>query len=316
MVMNDKTKQMMQFLASQNICDGILYEPRLYWTVLSPTAATPLAVSDPEVFRNGEDFPVRITHVLAAIRKTSDSDDDRLVQNYGLLLRKNDTYYMNTIHAALPLWHNTRAAAGDIVMASTATWKFWKPLIMGARDVFEASAQLEFAVGAEDGSRRVSISFNGVGLLSRRPKQITSYIDFESANGTSVVSFDSDDLKNDGVEPLEIHEAVINVAGESNISPAGDILVARLQCRLRGNGTNAEWVQGPTTVAGITTSNGPAVFFGPSVSRAVIHTVPTGTDGHPGWLWYPGMGVTAELKYLYGEEQSIYIGLLGHVIVK
>lgn len=318
MAMNDRSQQMLQMLSSQNICDGILYEPRIYGQAFQgATAAQPIVESAPEVFRNGENYPVRITHILAAMQySTGVGADERDIQAFGLAVRAHDTYYMSPKHSPLPLWHNKRVAASDVVTRSTATWKFWKPIYMGARDVFDVKFSLAAAVGEFSGSRRVGVAFNGVGALSRRPKQIVSYRAVVAADGTGELSLNSDDLKNDGLEPLEIHEMVLSVGGESLITPTGDIRLASFSVRQVGNGTNQRWTVGADAAGN---DRIPAGLWGCHVGRSIVHELPKGADGHPGWLWYPGMGVKVEVRDFDDAATSGFypwVAMLGHAIIK
>jgi len=316
MAMNDKTLQMLQFLASQNICDGILYEPRIYCQLFdSFDENTLVAQSAPDLFNNGEDYAVRITHVLAGMQYSATSSRELLIQQYGLLIRSHDTYYMNPTHVPMPLWHNTRTASSEIVVQAAAAWKFAKPVYMGARDTFEVQFALEEAV--DETSRIVTVAFNGVGALSRRPKQLAATKTVVPADGTSLLTFNNAELKNDGLEPLEIHEVVFNVGGDTTVSPIGSIQLAKFSVRLAGNGSGATWSIGEDVAQGDLV---PGHLWGASVGRAVVHTLPKGHDGHPGFLWYPGMGVTVEVKDLVGDAVAIpaypYVALAGYAIIK
>jgi hypothetical protein len=51
------------------IRNGIINEPRLYFDEITPNADQNVIVAgQPETFYNGEQFPVRITHMTASVR--------------------------------------------------------------------------------------------------------------------------------------------------------------------------------------------------------------------------------------------------------
>lgn len=311
MIMDDKTQQMMQILAAQNVCDGILYEPRAYFDRFS-TYVNGISQGDSNgtVFVNGEDYPLRITHLLA-MNAFDVEDDERLVQRYGLRIKSHDTYYMTPIYTPLPLYHNERIAASDVVTKATSTWRFWRPFYMGARDTIQVQFKLVSAMAANDGTRRIGVTFNGIGALSRRPKQLTGYADVTDDNGILAVSIPPAFFKNDGVEPLEITEMAVS-CGPASQGSNGNLRLVDINMRLVGNGTNASWMAGPDNSDDFI----PASLLGLTTGRAITHRLPVGNDNHPGWLLYPGMGFTMEVQDFFQNEQTIFVAALGHLIVK
>jgi hypothetical protein len=322
MGMDPKTLEMLQFLAAKNVCDGVLYEPRAFFDTINfgASGAVNPSQGNPNVFRNGEQYPIRITHLVSAIRYTGTTGtfpvgDERAIQRYGIRIKGHDTYYMNPGYAPLPLWHNVPTAASDVITRGQSTWKFWKPFYMGHRDTIEIKGSLIVGATASN-TRRLAVAFEGVGALSRRPKKLYGFYDFTFADGTLERAIPTDFFRNDGTEPLEIRQMSVSVGGLSLAAdPVGEIRVARLSAKLIGNGTNQRWNVGPNLGA-VADFHMPGPLWGPTTGRAVIHELPAGSDGHPGWIWYPGEGVSFEVQQLASRTDQIDFGLLGHAIIK
>jgi hypothetical protein len=324
MVMNPSTNELVTFLASRNVFDGILHEPRLYTQLFDfsdPTTPRPLA-SDDAVFRNGEQYPVRITHLVAAIRDAGPalqppaSSDPRLVQRVGVRLMAHDTYYMSPDFVLLPLFHNKVVAASDVVTRALSSWSFDKPVFMGGRDGFEVKVALEYPVDAvTEVSLRAWVTFHGVGAISRRPKQLSGWYDFTAADGTAIRSIPIEFYRNDGTEPLEVTEITVHLEAPSGLAgskPDGNIRRLKLSVRQSGNGTNQRWTSTPPLDASMV----PASLWGITTGRCVVHELPANDDGYPGWLWYPNEGLTVEVQPAPGVNVPVYVGLAGHIVVK
>lgn len=323
--MDQKTEQFLRLLASKNVCDGVLYEPRAYFDVIDFSTAVNPSTGAPDVFRNGEEYPVRITHVVGAIKYTGvtspnafPTGDERAIQQYGIRIRGHDTYYMNPDFVAFPCWHNRPTAASDIATRAQSSWRFWRPFYMGQRDVLEVKIAMTVAVGSNDGNVRIGCSFEGVGALSRRPKKLYGFVDVANADSTNVIAIPTDFYRNDGAEPLEIHQMVVHAVGGTLVSdPVGEIRNPRFSIKLIGNGTNSRWTIGPITNPPALSDNFmPGPLWGPTTGRSIVHALAEGSDGHPGWLWYPGEGVSFEIDALTSRTDAVYFGLLGHVIIK
>lgn len=315
--------ELLKFLAARNVCDGILYEPRVYAQKFNFSQANTLnpQFSDEDIFRNGEQYPVRITHMLAAIRDgngLAGSTNERLTQAYGLRVRVLDTFYMNDDAVPLPAFNDVVTAASDIVSKSTSSWRFAHPFFMGGRDSLSVQVALEYPVDQlTEGSIRVWVTFHGFGALSRRPKELHGNVVFDSASAP-VLTIADGFYRNDGTEPLEVHSMVINVeppTGSAGSDPLGNIRRARVSVRQIGNGTNQRWTNSEAfnldTVA--------ASLFGVTSGRAVTHVLPIQTDLRGrGWIWEPNQGLTLEVS---GPQSGpalseLYIALLGEIIVK
>ncbi len=325
--MNEKTQQFLNFLASRNVHDGVCYEPRLKTQLFDfkvDAQVSPLA-SDDATFLNNEQDPVRITHLVAAIRDdgTGEGTDPRLVQRFGLRIRAHDTYYMNDQFVQLPLWANRVVAATDVATRSLASWVYGfgahrGGFFMGDRDNLEVKVALEYAVDAEtEEALTVWVTFHGVGAISRRPKQLTGFRTFTAADGTASRAIAPEAYRNDGTEPLEITEMTIHVQAAdagAGADPTGNIRRVKVLARQNGNGTNQRWTSTPAAEPGNLV---PAALWGLTTGRAIVHELPKNDDGYPGWLWYPDEGLTLEVMPNAGLTPcAVYIGLVGHIVVK
>ncbi len=337
--MNPSTNELVTFLAAKNVFDGILFEPRLKVQLFDFSAVDqvrPLA-SDDAVMINAEQYPVRITHIVAAIRDQGPdiingaSSDERLVQRIGLRIRAHDTYYMNDQYVNLPLWATERVAASDVVTRSLSSMKlsYGKQkrdasggiagragTFMGDRDAFEVKLALEYPVDEEtEESITVQVAFHGVGAISRRPKHLTGEFTFLPKDGTATRTIPIESYRNDGTEPLEITNVTVQVSapdGTASSNPVGNIRRVRMSIRQDGNGTNQRW----TTTTAESVSLVPASLWGVNVGRAIIHELPKNDDDYPGWLWDPNQGLTLEVLPNPSVRCAVYVGLYGHIVVK
>lgn len=338
--MNPSTNELVTFLAAKNVFDGILFEPRLkvqLFDFTSTDQVRPLA-SDDAVFLNAEQYPIRITHLVAAVKDYGTllpggaSSDPRLVQRIGLRIRAHDTYYMNDQYVNLPLWATERVAAPDVVTRALSTWRlaFGKHrrnasgglagrsgTFMGDRDSFEVKLALEYPVDAEtEVELTVDVTFHGVGAISRRPKHLTGSYTFDESDGTASRQIPIEAFRNDGTEPLEITNVTVSVqapTGTAGSDPTGNIRRVRMSIRQIGNGTNQRW----TTTSAESAQLVPASLWGLSTGRAVVHELPKNDDDYPGWLWDPNQGLTLEvLPNAASVRCGVYIGLAGHIVVK
>jgi hypothetical protein len=237
--MNEQDR--LQRLGRENVCEGVRYEPRIFWDALDFASGDREAFSNPDIFRNGEGYAVRITHLTAVMRGFQAASsppnsplqgDERLVQNYSMRVRAHDTYYMTERFLPLPLWHNQRVAGADAVSRGSSSWPFLKqpakpalaegylpqPFTLGQRDVFEVGVQLETV---PSGAREVAVAFDGVGRLSRRPYRLAATLDVSDAirNTLPVDSF-----RNEGAEPIDIYSMSIRCSSPlADADPSGDI---------------------------------------------------------------------------------------------
>jgi hypothetical protein len=285
-------------------------EPRLFADTFAFDGALQRIMAQPDVFRNGEKFPLRITHLIMAAQFAAEDEqtpvggDERIVQRYGLRIRAHDTYYMNALSTPLPLWANKPVTASDVITRAQACWRFDRSFILGNRDTIEI--QVALLVAPETGTERVAVAFDGVGLYSRQPKRLTGYLDI---NDEVTHTLDADDFRNDGTEPMEIHTATIHHTPDTAQSnPVGNIRNVRTRMRVNGNGTNQWWnwmaVSSPTQLV-------PANLLGLATGRAIVHRLPG-----DGWIWYPNEGVTPEMEsFDTTRTDTILLAMAGYVMV-
>lgn len=313
----DRKKQndYMYRLAERNKAEEAarLCEPRVLWDVFTFDGSTQRVYApNPDTFRNGERFPLRITHVMTQMLYEDDDQqqpvggDERMVQRYGLRIRAHGTYYQNSEFTPLPLYANYPVAASDVASQAQATWRLNHPFLIGNRDTFQAEVRLLVAPAV--GSDRVTVSFQGVGFYSRQPKILTGAVELSD---TSKGFIDTNDLRNDGTEPFELHQIIVHHAPDTQTAnPIGNVRNVRVRIRANGNGTSQEWVVGPKTGA-YSDQLVPAPLLGTDVTRAVPHRLPG-----KGWLWYPGEGVDLEMRsFTPTREETVVLAMVGHIMV-
>jgi hypothetical protein len=323
-MISEEKLELLKFLAARNVCDGILYEPRIYCQKFDFSTAgvvSPL-YSNEDIFRNGEQYPVRITHILAMIcdgNAQAGAIDERLLQVYRLRIRSNDTYYMSgDTPLPLPIWHDKVTATSGPVSRSTTSWRFAHPFYMGGRDTLSVQVELEYPVDAlTETSVEVWVQFHGFGALSRRPKELHGYVTF-TPTSPPILTIPDTFFRNTGDEPLEMHSVDIYVAppsGSAGSNAVGNIRRARLSIRQVGNGTNQRW----TVSDALNTDTVPAGLMGLTTGRAMTHVLPIQTDQRGrGWIWEPNQGLSLEVTGpASGPTLSqLYIALAGEIIVK
>lgn len=306
-------------MSKLNYCNDVFYEPRLYYGQfrMNGLGANAVLQSDPNCFRNGEQFPVRITHWLVYLRNTGIQLDERLLQVYGLKLISGDTGYINTVfHTPIPLWHNTPNAAPLAISKGNSTWVFEKPFTLSNRDTVDIKLQLESTpASSPSGGRLVSVALDGIGCFSKMPYKFAATVLLAT---TDIVTLDPDRFRNDGAEPVEVHSMSIvcgaNLGSSSDAGFAGDIQELLISCRQVGNGTNSRWDKGPEIpVPGVANLfMCPAGLFGVTTGRAIVHKLPG-----DGWIFEPGEGVAAEVfggPNATAVQSHIVVGAAGYIM--
>jgi hypothetical protein len=278
-------------LAKENVKRGIIREPRVYFdkiTMPSESTEVPAVYADPDVFRNGEEYPVRITHMTAAIVINEDEDefsDERLIQRVGLRMMFHDHYYMQREYVRFPLWHNQRTAGAAPISYGQSSWRLHTPFIFSSRDSMDVRAQL-CQTPPDSGSRDVSFGMTGIGLDSLRPYFKGDTLSLDTLNAPS--PFNPEHLRNDGDEPILITDVTLHASADINATnPQGDVRAVEFSIRQVGNGTQAVWTNGTIGTDDLC----PASLLGVTTGRAIVHKFP----GH-GILWEPGEGVKIELS--------------------
>jgi len=314
-------------LANDNVCEGVDYEPRIWANRFEFTAITASdranrrVDADESVYYNGEETPVRITHLAAIMDPTGTEPspalnpsigDERMIQRFGVRIKAHDTYYMNHRHIPLPLLHNKRTALAEIVAQGNSVWKFDHPVTMGQRDAFVVDVQL-FSTPAS--ARIVGVSFDGYGAISKRPYRLHAAIELTDTTSTQL---DTSLLKNDGAEVIRITQMVVTCNSPIDATnPAGDIQQLRIGVRQTGNGSQHDWDKTGPIGAGGAQPLLPAGLWAPTGGRAVVHELPD-----KGWLFHNGQGVNVDMLHLDTTRQQntsyverVWFALLGYRIL-
>lgn len=277
-------------LASKNVREGIIEEPRVFYDTFVLQADEIETASHPDVFINGEQFPVVITQLSAAIRPDftqvapNPTLDERFIQRVGLRLSFHDQYYQSRNFVPMPLWLNKVVAAGDLVTQGSSAWTFERPFVLSARDSLRVTVALE-STPSVDNVRRVTVSFTGTGMLSKRPYFFSQSLELD---GTVPAVLPTQGFRNDGAEPVAVTDMAVHCGGESfGASAEGDIRQLRFNVRQIGNGTQADWFEGPSVPLPL--NQCPAILTGYTSGRAIVHRFPG-----KGLLWEPGEGITMD----------------------
>jgi hypothetical protein len=295
-------------LAAENLRAGRIEEPRVYFDSLTLQSDDVETASSPGVFINGEQFPVVITHLTAALRPfdaTPNLYEERQIQRCGLRLTFHDSYYQAREFVPVPLWINKVVGAGDLVSQGVSSWVFDRPCVLSARDSFRVRVALE---SVPQSPRLVTVSFTGTGMLSRRPYFLSSQTFLSDTTPRQLVT---DGFRNDGAEPIAITDMSVHCGPEElDQVGAGDITQLRLQVRQVGNGTQADWFSGPTVPALLTEC--PATLAGVDTGRAAVHRFPG-----QGLLWEPGEGINLDAVALAPSTVGLQLGvaLCGYLVV-
>lgn len=282
-------------LAAQNVCKGVIEEPRVLYDTITLLADGQTSEADRSSFINGEQFPLRITHLLSYMRTASVNVDERSMQRVGLRLMFHDQYYMSRNFVPAPLWSNKIVSGVAPLSAGFVSYTFERPVILSARDALRIDAALE---SAPLYPRRVNVSVTGVGLLSKRPYFMSSEL---SLSTTAQGNFDTADFRNDGAEPIALTDLVAHCGPpEQDAVGQGDIRQLRIQIQQIGNGTNAHWFAGPVAPP---LPQCPALLFGITQGRAIVHKLPG-----DGVLLEPGEGLIPQAIALNAVVEGAEIG--------
>lgn len=298
-------------LAAENICNGVIEEPRVYFDAITLQANGLPSSGDPSTFINGEKFPVRITQISCALRgQLNDQDafvlpDERLLQRVGLRLVFHDSYYQTSTFFPVVLWSDKIVSGPQALSPAYSSYQFDRPVVLSARDALEVRVALEAATDAGT-TRKASVAFYGTGIQSKRPYFLGSSRDLSS---TAPVTMSGADFRNDGAEPIALTDMVVSLSAQSNDAVgAGDVRLLRVQVRQIGNGTGSQWFIGPTTPTPISQCFAPLLGF--QLGRALVHRIPG-----EGFLWEPGEGVRVECSALDStvDGEIVIVGLGGYI---
>jgi hypothetical protein len=293
-------------LAARNICEGVIEEPRVYYDSIRLNQGGLATQGSPDVFINGEQFPVRLLCMALAVRPDFAQAlglDERDIQRMGFRVTFHDQFYQSRDFVAAPLWSNKVVAGPAPTTTGISQWTFPRPVILSARDSLRVEVALESVPATP---RRVTISFTGTGLISKRPY---FFSEARLLTDTTKQVLDPRGFRNDGAEPVALTDVTFHCgAEEAGNDSAGDIRQLRVQIRQVGNGTGADWFIGPTVPLPLTQC--PALLLGPTEGRAIIHHFPG-----DGLMWEPGEGVTVEGLALDPsvENEILGVSMLGYL---
>jgi hypothetical protein len=312
-------------LAKLRVEEGVIHEPRGYCDIIALNQQDSVGLAtngDAGIFRNGEKYPVKITHMCMAtgyLDQTDDEDQIRNIQRISINMRAHDAYYMNRASLPAPLWGNKVVAGNDMINFGTSAWRFSEgrfvdqggSFILSTRDTLRVTARVLAPVEENVGALPVTVSFTGYGLQSCRPYILSSTSNL--TNDGQVVDLDVDDYRNDGGEPIMITDMTASIAGDTvntNLDLTGNIYRLQLQVSQAGNGTNQDWFSGPI-FGNPETPFAPAQLLGITSGRAIVHEFPVPM------VWEPGQGVSLSgtITGSSPPDSFLNIGLFGYIMV-
>lgn len=310
--------------ANRNLADGVIEEPRIFFDEIQIPNDGTIGFGSPDAFKNGEEYPIRVRWMTAAMRykgalaSPTFVQDERTIQEVGLRFTFHGQDYMRRDFVAAPAWHDVPNSAGPNLSHAQSTFRFDRPFILSARDSMRVKLELDDAPTALN-TRNYSVGFTGYGLDSRRPYfKADSLLIGDAARHELNTSM----FRNDGDEPIVMTEMTVFIGSESlSGSPQGNIRIGRLQINQLGNGTQGEWMQGPNVDAtGLVSGPGlcPAVLLGTQAGRSVVHRWPPLVDDPAGGLiWEPGEGIQLEVQTPAAgtDDMVLAIALIGSIIV-
>lgn len=290
------------------IVQARIVEPRIYFDEVRLDTAGAETDGTPDVLRNAEGFPVRITHMLASLAYFDQAglvENELEVQRVGVMLRFGDAHYMARVATALPIWSNEIVAAGAAVSPGTSSWRFTRPLKFAPQDALRVDAALEDAPAS---AIPAVVGVTGIGTRTKRPYFFSGELQLTAA---TVRTFAIDDFRNSSDEAVLLTDLTVSCSAPVlEVDPSGDIRRLRVSLRQLGNGTGRDWVAGqpPNTLAGFV----PASLLGVTTGRAVVHRFPA-----DGIVWDPGEGVSLIAQGLTASPPNaiLHIGFVGHMLV-
>src|SRR5574342_548594 len=120
--------------------EGVVNEPRVFFDEIAINPDGQETAGSPGVFVNGEQFPIRLTHMLACVRYLNAAaqqgvDSPLNIQRCGLRMIFHDQFYMNSVHLPVPVWGNKIVAGSDASGSAVSTWDFvenGQPFVLSA----------------------------------------------------------------------------------------------------------------------------------------------------------------------------------------
>lgn len=297
--------------AKANLCNGVFSEPRWYFDEITAPDNQTIGQSNPDAFKNGEAFPVKITHVLMSVRALNAATppvatDERIIQRIGVKLVFHGQEYMaGKEFAAAPLWLNKVVAAPNSISFGQSSHHFFDPWLLTSRDTMRVQVQLLAVSGS--GVRTAEVAFSGFGLDSRRPYWKSSSIDL---NDTNLHILDSSLYRNDGDEPIVITDMSATLGADSlDNNPQGDISLLRVQVNQVGNGTQSEWFKHASS--GAPSNLMLAQQLGSMSGRVVVHELDSPIYFEPG----EGLNVQTQLLTANQGAPVLAIALAGTILI-
>lgn len=313
--------------ANHNIANGVIQEPRVFFDEIEISADGLVSFGSPDAFRNGEEYPIRIRWMTAGLRwlaidGSTVTADERLIQRVSARFTYHGHDYMRREFVPLPLWHDVPVAAGVSLERGHSAWRFDRPFILSARDSMLIRVKLDASPTASN-NRPITVGLTGFGLDSRQPYFRSATV---NAEDDSTLTLNTDLFRNDGEEPIVMTDMTLHTGAESQAqNPQGDIRISRLSIQQLGNGTNANWIQGPNEAANGTSPGPdlvPSQLLGCRSGRVIVHDWPPTPDKPDGGLyWEPGEGLQVEVQApedLAGQGVSapvLVLALIGTIIV-
>jgi hypothetical protein len=304
--------------AHENLLKGIIEEPRVFFDEIAIGNYPIQNFSGSDIFKNGERFPIRLTHLtLGPVFSLDEGADppapfpEQVIQRMGVQFRFHDQWYMNPNFVAAPNWSNIPTATPPGVNETTASWRFIRPVILGTRDTMEIQVGLLIPPPPQT-AVPVSVTFVGLGIESKRPYFFNGQIGLFD---TALRSIPTANFRNDGAEPVMLTDLVVNTGGATGADVAvgiGNIRNVRIQIKQVGNGTNARWMIGPVTPGpqAVCASN-----LGILTGRCIVHEFPG-----DGLLWEPGEGIDIAVQALDQAEglatSKLSIALAGYISIQ
>lgn len=300
--------------ASRNRGEGKLIEPRFYYDTIDFTTVSPdpgpygatVGTSDLASMTNGEQFPVRLTHLLLSPMMTppSSGTDNKIlyqrasgVQFPTLRVERYGEYYMNETFIRASAWHNAKTAQPLNLASGSVTHRFFQPLVLSARDSLRIEFESIFpgvtpmtipAPNAADVSINaslpgetnlppmISVQLSGVGMRSGRTYEYGgSARSTQNIAAPSIFVCDPADFTNVGQEPVALTQitvtAGVGIVGQvdTQVPMLNDVRFFRMQLRQTGNGTQANFFRGPTYPT--LQQRMPLALLGTHLGDAVVH---------------------------------------------
>jgi hypothetical protein len=297
---------------------GVINEPRLYFDRVTLSSDSSVETQGtPDAIYNRELFPVRLTHMTAAVGW--DFNVGLLptaIQSVALQLRYHDQFYMNAQPVPVPAWANKVVAAPDVNSAAMSAWDFVasgsRPPILAKQDTFQVDVQCDDPANTYVSAQTpldVTVTFTGIGALSRRPYLFSGTKSLTNVQTRQAIS--ASNFRNDGNEPIIITDMTVLVGAQmyQSVFQPGDVRRVSLNVRQVGSGTGSWWCSGPTT-----NTLCPAALFGLTTGRAVVHQFPG-----VGQLFGPADGITymvqrtAVPSFVFAIPFNI--GFVGYIMV-